>query len=229
MTIKTKMSFVVNKIDKRKLLSFATYFLITALAVLKIMYVNFPAILEDVILSIFWTMLGIDIVLYILDFPSKASEKNEEKISKRLQQKIGKIKKELIMFLPIFLLSHFVCQFLMNIIGEPANQIAAEQEFNTATLWNFIALTIITPIKEEYIFRLLPSKFIKKKIPYLVISRVVFAAMHVIDDPNPFGHIWFYMIDSFYYGYRYYKTNDIWVPISMHGFNNTISFLEMFL
>lgn len=53
--------------------------------------------------------------------------------------------------------------------------------------------------------------------------------MHVIDDPNPFGHIWFYMIDSFYYGYRYYKTNDIWVPISMHGFNNTISFLEMFL
>lgn len=227
MTIKTEMSLVVNKINKRKLLAFATYFLITAITVLENIVVKFPEILEDFLLSIFWTMLGVEVVLYMRDCSSEVSKRNEEKVSKRVQQKIGKIKKELIMFLPIFLLSHFVRQFLVNIIGEPANQIAIEQEFDKITLWSFVSLVIIGPMIEEYIFRLLPSRFIKKKIPYIVITTLVFASIHIVDDPNPFGHIWFYMINSFYYGYRYYKTSDIWVTISMHSLNNLISFLEM--
>ena len=86
---------------------------------------------------------------------------------------------------------------------------------------------IIAPIIEEFVFRLLPHRFIKSPIIYVVISTVVFAAMHVINDPNPFYYIWFYMMGPLYYGYRYHKTKDILVPISMHSFNNLIATLLM--
>ena len=224
MTIRTEMR-LVKKVNKRKLLAFTTYFLITAITILEIINLNLPAILEDVLISIFWTMLGVDIIIYILDSPSKISEKNEEGISKRIER----IKKELIMFIPILLLRHTFCEILVNIVGDPANQIAIEQKFAELTLWSFASLVIVGPMVEEYIFRLLPSRFIKKKIPYIVISTVIFASMHIVNDPNPFCHIWFYMINPIYYGYRYYKTNDIFVSTSMHSLNNLISFIEMFL
>lgn len=84
---------------------------------------------------------------------------------------------------------------------------------------------IIGPIIEEFIFRFLPYRFIKNKILYVIVSTVIFAGMHVLNDPNPFYYIWFYMMRPLYYGYRYHKTKDILVPISMHSLNNLFDVL----
>ena len=109
-------------------------------------------------------------------------------------------------------------------VGQPANQTNIEQTFLEELILNSIMAIIVGPIIEEFIFRFLPSRFIKNKILYVIVSTVVFAAMHVLDDPNPFYYIWFYIIRACYYGYSYYKTKDILVPISIHSFNNFIVF-----
>ena len=57
----------------------------------------------------------------------------------------------------------------------------------------------------------------------------MFAAMHVIDDPNAFHYVWFYMMRPIYYGYRYYETDNIWVSISMHSLNNFIAVLPQMI
>lgn len=61
----------------------------------------------------------------------------------------------------------------------------------------------------------------------LFFSAFIFAGMHVLNDPNPFYYIWFYMMNPLYYGYRYYETQDILVPISMHSLHNLIAALPL--
>ncbi len=141
---------------------------------------------------------------------------------------IGEIKtigEEILNFIPIWLISSCVVALIM--VGKPANQVGLEEAFYKMPILKSMLSIIIAPIIEEFVFRLLPHRFIKSPIIYVVISTVVFAAMHVINDPNPFYYIWFYIIISWYYGYRYYKTKDILVSISIHSFNNLIATLLM--
>lgn len=131
------------------------------------------------------------------------------------------------MFIPFLLISECVISFIM--IGEPANQTKIEESFYETLIFNSIYVVIIGPIIEEFIFRFLPYSFIKNKKLYVIVSAVIFAAMHVINDSNPFYYIWFYILGALYYSYRYYKTKDIWVTISLHSFNNLIAlFLFLF-
>ena len=110
-------------------------------------------------------------------------------------------------------------------VGQPENQAVLDMVFYEAPIFNSILSFIIAPIVEEFIFRFLPYRFIKNGNLYIIVSTVVFAAMHVINDSNPFYYIWFYMMKPWYYGYRYHKTRDIFVPLSMHILNNLIATL----
>lgn len=213
----------IMKEKSQSLFSFAFYILfiilffeINILFALKILcYILF------IILTLFFYFA------YLPSYLDSISEKSRKEVKKDIISKIKKITKEILMFIPIFLISQSVTYFIM--IGEPTNQISAIKSFNAMPIFTSISAIIFAPIFEELIFRLLPYKFIKNKILYIAVSTVIFAAMHVIHDPNPFYYIWFYMIRPLYYGYRYHKTKDIWVTISIHSFNNLISILTLLL
>lgn len=161
------------------------------------------------------------VTIYMVEAIDKMFYKPREKKTELGKQRIKKILKEIMLCIPVIFISICINAFI--IIGKPANQISIEQSFDQELVWNIIFCIIIGPIVEEIMFRFLPSRFIKNKILYITVSTVVFAAAHVVNDPNSFYYIWFYMLRSFYYGYRYYKTKDIWVPISIHSFNNLIA------
>ena len=127
------------------------------------------------------------------------------------------------MFIPIFIITICITSFIM--VGQSANQTSIDESFYEAPIFNSILAIIIGPIIEEWIFRFLPSKFINNRTLYIIVSTVIFATMHVIDDPNAFYYIWFYMMRPLYYAYRYHKTKDILVPISMHSLNNLVATL----
>lgn len=164
---------------------------------------------------------------YICDWLDKSFVITIEKLEKNIIKEIKKIANEILMFVPIFIISIFITSFIM--VGEPANQTSIAESFFISPIFNSIMIIIIGPITEEIIFRFLPYKFIKNKTLYIIVSTVIFAAMHVVNDANPFYYIWFYMLRPLYYGYRYYETKDIWVPISLHSFNNLISILFLIL
>lgn len=219
-TISERFFKFIKKDKTRSLLAFLFYFLFIFTTT-----VNLPLILQIIsyIVVMVVTMLGI--IIYIIDSTEKSFEQREERIGKKIQQEFKKIAKEIIMFIPVLLVSVFIISFFM--LGEPANQSSINESFKQSPILLSIEAIIIAPLLEEYIFRFLPYKFIKNKILYIIISAVVFAAMHVVNDPNPFYYIWFYMIRPLYYGYRYKKTEDIWVTISLHSFNNFIAILLM--
>lgn len=209
----------IKKDKIRRILAFLFYILFILIFIVGL---NLPFILQIPFHLTFITVSILGIAICIIDLSNKIHNKENVNMFS-IVVKLYKIEVELCMALPIYVLHLLILYFFM--LGEPANQTALNARDQQFPIFSFISSIIIAPIKEELIFRLLPSKFINNKILFIIVSSVVFAGIHVIHDPNPFYYIWFYMIVSLYLGFRYYKTKDILVTISIHSYFNLLAHL----
>ena len=204
----------IKKDSTTSCLAFTLYFLIMPI----FMDVSFPLIL-DVIYTIAYAVVGFLCLATCFIKKQCIFEKKEE-------TGIKKILKEILMYIPVILLSIFINFLLVEHFGgKSANQSSLDESFKEYPIWFSITTVILAPIIEEFIFRFLPYKFIKNKILYILLSTVVFATMHVSNDPYAFYFIWFYMTEPLYYGYRYHKTKNIWVTVLLHSLHNLICLL----
>ncbi len=209
----------IMKEKTRSFFAFAFYVSVIGIC----MKINLPLAFEIIwfIVLMFITLIGSTV--YMTDCLDKMSERNRGKLGRNIIKEIKKIFKEILKFIPILVISTCIESFI--IVGQPTNQTSIEELFYVAPILNSVDLIIIGPIIEEFIFRFLPYRFIKNKTLYIIFSTIVFAAMHVLNDPSLFYYIWNYMIEPLYWGYRYHKTKDILVPISMHSFTNLVATL----
>ena len=201
----------------RNIFAFAFYILYIVLS----MGIELSEVVECICFICFVFLVFFVGIVYLFEWIANMFNRNRGKIRKNIATQAKRILKEILMFIPVFLISQFLITVIMN--GKPANQIAFEQAFYEAPIMNSIVSIILAPIIEEFVCRFLPSRFLKNKYLYIIVSTVVFAAMHVINDSTPFYYIWFYMTVPLYYGCRYYKTKNLLVPISMHVLNNLIA------
>lgn len=148
----------------------------------------------------------------------EAVRTNFKQVIKRKAKKIGK---EILAFIPLEFLEGVIAYRIMD--GEPQNQIGVEAHFWQNPISVAFLSIFIAPLIEEVIFRFLPRHFIKNGVLYVLFSTITFAAMHVIEDPQWYYYIWFYSVSSLWYSYRYYKTNDICIPMALHSFNNIVA------
>lgn len=213
----------IRKEKTRNFFAFAYYVLFIAM----LMDINLPLALEIICLIVVMFIALFCCPVYMTEWMDKMVERNKGKLGKNIIQKMKKIDNEILMFIPILLIYNCVISFVC--VGQPANQTRVEESFYDAPIFNSMFIILIGPIIEEFIFRFLPYKFIKNKTLYIIVSTVVFASMHVLNDSNPFYYIWFYMMTSLYYGYRYHKTKDILVTISIHSLNNLLATLQFVL
>lgn len=124
--------------------------------------IHLPLILQCIcsIVSMFALVFIIPIYITIWWFDEKVEKNQEENIF----QKIKKITKEFAMFLPFLFISTYIISLILT--GEAANETRINESFGEAVILNTILIIFIGPILEEFIFRLLPYKFIKKKLIY---------------------------------------------------------------
>lgn len=163
--------------------------------------------------------------IYLKYFRDKTIKIHIKNMVKNIPQKANKIIKEIFIFFLVFTISSIMRYIFMNALSLNArslNDQSVIEFYKEAPIRNSIYIVIIGPILEELIFRFLPYKFIKNKTLYIITSALLFSSIHVIADPYALFYIWFYMLTPLYFAYRYHKTKDIWVPISMHMFNNLI-------
>lgn len=182
----------IMKEKTRKIFAFAFYIFF----IVWLIGIDLPLLLEIICCIATLFISSIVCSIYFIEWMDKMEEKNRGKLRKNIIQEIKKISKEILMFIPINLISFIILSFTA--IGQPTNQTNIEQSFYESPIYISILAIIIGPIMEEFIFRFLPYRFINNKLLYIIVSTVIFAAMHVVDDPNPFYYIWFYMIDSWY-------------------------------
>lgn len=142
-----------------------------------------------------------------------------------LRMDIKKIITEVVFFMPFQYISWRVVAIFVQ--GDSANQVRLMKDFAERPIFFIFECIIFAPICEEIICRLFPSFFLKNKVMYVVITSVVFAALHVVNDPRPFYYIWAYLPNSFYYGWRFYQTKDVRVTMALHAYNNLVALAFM--
>lgn len=116
-------------------------------------------------------------------------------------------------------------------IKQATNQKYVESLLFKYPIYSIITAAIIAPITEELMFRLNFRKIFKTDILFIVISGLVFGFMHmsIATSIKELLYIIPYSIPGFIFAYTLKKSNNIFVPISLHLVHNTIMIIFQFL
>lgn len=105
------------------------------------------------------------------------------------------------------------------------NEQSVQQIITSTGILSIIAIGILAPIIEELAFRKAIRDLFKSDKLYILMSGLIFGALHVIFSLNSFWDL-FYIIPysslGIAFGYMYVKTNNIYTSIIMHIFHNTV-------
>lgn len=126
---------------------------------------------------------------------------------------------------------NLIISFLTGMTNASNQQALNEAIKNYPLLISFLTV-IYAPIAEELMFRGVFKEFIKKKMPFIIISGIVFGLMHVIDDFTSYKellYIFVYGTMGCYLAFLYYKTNNIFSNITFHFLQNTFATIVMLL
>lgn len=120
---------------------------------------------------------------------------------------------------------------LSNLIIQPFTKSIAGNEETVRTMislypaYMFIASVIIAPIIEESIFRLVLRKMITNKYIFIFLSGFLFGFMHVLGNITGWTDWLFlipYSIPGLIFAYTLVKSDNIFVPISLHTIHNCL-------
>lgn len=112
------------------------------------------------------------------------------------------------------------------------NQESIIDTLKIAPFYTIIVTVFIAPIMEELIFRLSIKKIFKNKIIFIIISGLFFGSVHVLGNFNNIIDLLFiipYSIPGFIFAYTYIKSENIFVPISLHFIHNCVMMLLQLL
>lgn len=174
----------------------------------------------------FWTICITGLALLFFALISKSIEPDENKRKMRVKQKVKVIAMELIRFVPfmfLFWIISSLCQGLFDFV--PNNQEELEEMATNYEEVIIVFLMLLTPLYEEFMFRYAPSRFIRDKRIFIVVTSTVFAMAHVVADPNFPISLITYLPRAIYVSHRYAVTENIWVAITMHMLNNVVALL----
>lgn len=125
--------------------------------------------------------------------------------------------------LAVMMTSNIIINFILN-LGQAANE-QAVQGMITALPWLMLLNAgIIAPFTEEIIFRKGFKKAFPNKYVFIIISALVFGALHVVttmSSPLELLYIIPYGGLGAAFACMYQKTNTIFTDISMHMFHNS--------
>lgn len=123
----------------------------------------------------------------------------------------------------IMLISNLLLNFLNNNIA--SNEQAIHETIKTAPIYMFFSAVIFAPFTEEIIFRLSIRRIIKNDLTFIISSGLIFGGMHVISNISSIIDILYiipYSAPGIAFAYILKKTDNIFVPISIHFTHNLI-------
>lgn len=181
-------------------------------------FIVFSMIFNNEIFLAFRTFAACFLYLYAIYWQVNYLKENDTRLSKE----IIKILNEILNFLVFTILTSLLfTQWYRKLTGDPVS--VNEEQINNALNANkYYALTVVIfgPILEEVVFRFLPYKAFKNKTIFVLVSGFIFALLHCITSPNILIHLPLYLPFALYLGYRYCKTEDIFVTMAIHMFSN---------
>lgn len=144
-----------------------------------------------------------------------------------------------------FYFNNYIKFFFLNIglmmianilISSIVNTSITNQKYVEALLFKYpiyaiISAIIIAPFTEELIFRLNFRNIFKSNILFIIISGLVFGSMHFMSAKSiqELLYIIPYSIPGCVFAYTLTKSDNIFVPISLHMLHNTLMIVLQFV
>ena len=125
--------------------------------------------------------------------------------------------------LGIMMISNIIITFVVN-LGQAANEQAVQSMISSLPWLMLINAGLIAPCTEEIIFRKGFKKAFPNKWLFIILSAIVFGALHVVTSmtsPIELLYIIPYGALGAAFAYMYQKTDTIFTSIAMHMFHNT--------
>ena len=125
--------------------------------------------------------------------------------------------------LGIMMISNIIITFVVN-LGQAANEQAVQSMISSLPWLMLINAGLIAPCTEEIIFRKGFKKAFPNKWLFIILSAIVFGALHVVTSmtsPIELLYIIPYGALGAAFAYMYQKTDTIFTSITMHMFHNT--------
>lgn len=128
--------------------------------------------------------------------------------------------------LGIMIISNMI---IVSISGNIANNESNIREtFQIAPVYTLFAACLFAPFTEEIIFRLCLSKIFLNKKLFIILSGILFGALHVVSSYTNYLDLLYiipYGAPGFIFAYLLTKTDNIFNTISIHFIHNTFLML----
>ena len=177
--------------------------------------------MEEILLIIFSNSVVV-IILGIIYF--KSLKEQFKKLKKNLYKDLDIGIKYWLIGLLVMMISNIIIGLFIK-QAQATNEQAVQQLITSASYLSIIAIGILGPIIEELVFRKSFREVFKSKYLYILMSGLIFASLHVLPSLNSVWNL-FYLIPysslGFAFAATYYKTNNIYAPILVHMFHNTV-------
>ena len=191
-------------------------------------YNNLNIIAKQIYLIIYQIVLTLIIIyIYRHDFiPNFKDFKNKFSIY------FNKYFKYWFLMYGLMIISNIIITFFTT-IDISNNQQSIIDTLSQAPFYTIIITMFIAPILEELVFRLSFKKmFSHTNFLFIFFSGFVFGLIHVLSSLDSLINLLFiipYSIPGFMFAYLYTKSENIFVPIGLHFFHNSIMMLFQIL
>lgn len=218
--IKNKFSGVSKSIVVLLLFFFSSLFQLIPISIFN-MNINKLTSNETLILTLFSDTILL-IILFILY--RKTLIEDFKKFKNNLFQNMDCGIKCWFIGLIVMVVSNLIINLFIH-QASAGNEETVQALIKSSSILSIITVGVIAPIIEELTFRKSFRDIFKKKVPFILISSLVFGGLHVVLSLTSAWDL-FYLIPycslGAAFGYMYYKTDNIYTPIVMHMFHNIV-------
>lgn len=211
------------------ILMFIFYLLYSKYMPYILLFFNYNSL--PIFLKLFILVLLDVFLIIILSFVYlKIIVKDFKDFKKNKKEYINEYAKYWFLNIALMAISNIVISSIIG-IKQATNQDYVEDLLVKYPIYSVITTVVIAPVLEELMFRLNFRKIFKTDMLFIIISGLVFGMMHmsIATSMKELLFIIPYSIPGFIFAYTLKKSNNIFVPISLHIFHNTIMILLQFI
>lgn len=174
-------------------------------------------------------LINLSLMIMLFIFYSKSIKENLKDLKLNFKSYIKDNFKYYVIGLLIMIISNIIISFFVE--GNSTNETLIREYINIMPIYMIFSSCIYAPFTEEMVFRKSLRNCFNNKVLYILLSGLIFGSMHLLSASNLIELVFLIPYSSLgcVFAYMYYKTNNIFVPMTFHMVHNTIIVINYLL
>lgn len=174
-------------------------------------------------------LINLSLMIMLFIFYSKSIKENLKDLKLNFKSYIKDNFKYYVIGLLIMIISNIIISFFVE--GNSTNETLIREYINIMPIYMIFSSCIYAPFTEEMVFRKSLRNCFNNKVLYILLSGLIFGSMHLLSANNLVELVFLIPYSSLgcVFAYMYYKTNNIFVPMTFHMVHNTIIVINYLL